>query len=462
MENNSSGFLQNKGVKLTLRLMLLGFIGLLMLIPLGLIDSVIKERERYRDEATGSISQAWGYSQIIKPVQITVPLKMQSNDNGKLTEYLEYVHFLPDELNIKANIQTETRSKGIFKKALYDSEISISGKFPILSINELLAGRTQSLKEVLWKNAFISVGISDVKGIQGQPKIDFANNIVAFQPGVKPETSLTSGIQAPLNLAEIKDKANSFSLKLNLKGTDFLNFLPDGKINKANIKSDWPNPSFEGSFLPTQKKVSDEGFEASWNISYLARNYPQSWISNNANAKPNQAEPNFGLQSQESKDNSFGVSLLIPVDFYRNCLRAVKYGILFVALTFITFFVFEVIARLKIHPFQYLLVGFAVALFYLLLLSLSEFVGFLAAYSIASFSTIALITLYTKAISKAEKPNLYLFMLGILTFLYSFLYLLLQLQDLSLLIGSIGLFIVLGIIMFATRKIQWYEQSNGI
>jgi inner membrane protein len=245
-------------------------------------------------------------------------------------------------------------------------------------------------------------------------------------------------VMAPLDLKSAK--TYKFSFDLNLNGSQSLNFIPLGKETNINLASKWANPSFDGAFLPDQRQVSKDGFTAQWKILSLNRNYPQSFSESD---------------SYSIKDSAFGVKFLVPIDQYQKITRSVKYAIMFIALTFLTFFFVEIFNKKRIHPIQYLLVGFALLVFYTLLLSISEHTNFNFAYILSSIATIILITLYSKAIFKNNFLSL---LLGcILIILYGFMYVVLQLQDYALLMGSIGLFIVLAAVMYASRKIDWYS-----
>jgi inner membrane protein len=218
-----------------------------------------------------------------------------------------------------------------------------------------------------------------------------------------------------------------------------------GKETRVSLSSSWPSPSFIGSYLPLSHEVTNAGFQAKWNISYFGRGYQQYWKSDKVNY------PNL----QDSMLNSsFGVKLLLMVDHYHKTLRSVKYAVLFILLTFVAFFLFEILSKIKVHPFQYLLIGFAMSIFYLLLLSISEHLDFSYTYIIASVATIALITGYSSWILMQKKKSLVVALLLIL--LYAFLYILLQIEDYALLVGTLVLFIILGIVMIVTRKIDWY------
>ena len=233
-----------------------------------------------------------------------------------------------------------------------------------------------------------------------------------------------------------------FNFNVKLKGSEYINFVPVGKVTDIELSSDWNNPSFDGPFLPDSREIDDDGFTAHWNVLHLNRNYPQAWI---------------GAQ-HKVKDSAFGVNLLIPVDSYQKSERSIKYAILFIGLTFLVFFFIEIINKKRVHPIQYILVGLALCLFYTLLLSISEHTSFNIAYGISTLLTIGLISTYTKTVLKSNA--LTGLMGGILIILYLFIFIIIQLQDYALLMGSIGLFIILGLVMYFSRKIDWYQINN--
>jgi inner membrane protein len=232
-----------------------------------------------------------------------------------------------------------------------------------------------------------------------------------------------------------------FKLSLNLKGSQLLYFTPVGKVTDINLSSDWPNPSFNGAFLPDKREISEKGFKANWNILHLNRNFPQVWT---------------GSQHTISK-SSFGIDLILPVDNYQKSYRSIRYAILFIGFTFLVFFFIEVLNKVFIHPVQYILVGVALIVFYTLLLSFSEHMKYNLAFIISALSTLLLIAGYVKAILKSSQLSLLIS--GILTVLYTFIFVIIQLQDYALLIGSIGIFIILGLVMYFSRKIDWYNLS---
>jgi inner membrane protein len=234
----------------------------------------------------------------------------------------------------------------------------------------------------------------------------------------------------------------AFSLDIKLKGSELLYFTPVGRTTEVNMTSSWKDPAFDGQYLPDTSDISGKGFSAWWKVMQVSRNYPQCW-----------ADGTYDLAS-----SSFGVRLIQPTDNYAKSERSVKYAILFIALTFTVFFFLEILQRKQVHPLQYILVGFALCIFYTLLLSISEYTGFNAAYIIAGSATVALIGLYVWSIFK--KGRIALGFTLALGGLYAYIFILIQLQDYALLFGSIGLFIIIAILMFYSRKIDWYNSGK--
>jgi inner membrane protein len=262
-----------------------------------------------------------------------------------------------------------------------------------------------------------------------------------------------------------------FSFSIQLRGSETLQFVPVGADTRVKMTSNWQHPSFIGQFLPVSRTVADSGFKAEWRVNRFARNFPQVWTDENASFPSGnyQTASYSGTDVTQRTDQSYhsdsrqtanilGVSLLQPVDAYRESTRSAKYAILFLGLTFLTYFLLEVTLGAKVHAFQYLLVGLALCLFYLLLVSMSEFISFLQAYLIAAGATITLITAYTGAIVRTRRVPITLGMGSLLSLLYVYLYVLLQLEDMALLFGAIGLFIILAAVMFVTRRIDWYAE----
>ena len=415
------------------------FIAILLLLPSAMIMKLIREREGVQQEAIWEVSSKWGNSQTITGPVLTIPydryVKQYSEEKEKdiIVKIREYLHFLPTELNIDGTVSPEKLKRGIYEIVLYDSDINIKGVFDQIDYKKYDIKK----ENIHFEKASLNLGITDLKGIEKQIELNWNNEKVLFNPGTETNDIVTSGINCLVPVSP-DDSIRSFffNFTLDLKGSQFLYFVPVGKSTTVNLNSDWTNPSFDGEYLPDERNVDEKGFTATWNIFHLNRNYPQSWIG-------------AGFQVYST---AFGVNLLLPVDSYQKTTRVAKYAILLVALTFLVFFFVEVIRKVFIHPIQYILVGIALIVFYTLLLSFSEHMMFNIAYLLASVLTIGLITWYVRVILK--KWNLTLLMTGILLILYSFIFIIIQIQDYALLIGSIGVFIILALVMYFSRKID--------
>lgn len=416
------------------RLSIIAFLSLLLLIPSFLIQNLISERNDRRNSVAEEISQKWGKEQTIIGPIISVPYRHYIETNDQVEQTIRYAHFLPEDLNIKGSIGPEIRYRGIYKVIVYNSNLSISGNFQTPDPNSL----SIPLKDFLLSDAFVSVGISDMTGIKDFIKINWNDEKHLADPGIKSNDVLESGISISPDL-ETGDKAYHFNFDLNLNGSSGLLFSPVGKQTTIHLSSDWPNPSFTGNFLPMNREVSSSGFSSDWKVLHLNRNFPQQWLGSN----------------QKVSDSTFGVDLLLSVDEYQKTMRTAKYAIMFISLTFLTFFMIELLSKKVIHPVQYLLIGFALLIFYTLLLSISEYLVFKVAYLLASAVIILLITIYSYSVLSDKLKTGIIF--GVLVILYGYLYILMQLQDYALLMGSFGLFIVLALIMHLTRNIDWFE-----
>ncbi|MDR1008144.1 MAG: cell envelope integrity protein CreD [Campylobacteraceae bacterium] len=429
---------------------------LLMLIPLVFVEGIIKDRDRYKDEAVSKITNSWGKQVTLAAPILNIPYTYsevtETFQDGKAIQKVAtrtaYAKFAPQDLDVDVNVSSQIRYIGIFEVPVFSADITIKGYFETINVPE----------DAYIKDAFVSLEIGEVKGIS-EPVFIWNEVPQKFEPSARGEAlRLTSipksdkyyrydytyggmtlnSLNSNINF---KNNGSKFELKFSVKGSESISFIPLAKKNRFHMSSDWAHPNFAGAFLPDEKNITDKGFEASWDINYLSSGVPSRF-------------DNKDLSSAQ-----FQTSFLIPVDNYRSAARAEKYGILFIALTFIICFVFELANRRPIHPIQYLLVGFAMVIFYTLLISISEFINFSWAYLLAAVAVISLITAYAKfGIDKSlSVKNIAIIALA-LSFLYGYLYILLQLQDMALLYGSIGLFIALSVIMFMTRNVGWYEE----
>lgn len=457
-----------------LRLILIGVLSLLLLIPTGMIKSIVGEREARSQEAIDEVSSKWSNEQTIAGPILTVPYKkyVKDKDNpNKVVEITSYAHFLPERLDISGDIEPKMLNRGMYDVVVYNSKLDLTGSFKApdwtkLNINPADAHLDQ---------ATVSLNIPDMRGIKEKIAFNWNNAAINLEPGVQGDIAKYLDLTVPIQYDESEqfgevrpmikempmgvaltsasgvsakvpvsnDGSYSFKLALNLNGSQRLNFLPLGSETNVEIKSTWNNPSFDGTFLPDERSVTDSGFTAKWKVLQFNRNYPQSFSE---------------LSNANMVGSAFGVKLMVPVDQYQKTSRAVKYAILTIALTFLIFFFVEIFNRIRIHPFQYILVGLALVLFFTLLLSISEHLGFNYAYLISAASILIMTSLYAKTVFKNIRATAIMFL--ILAAIYTFIYTILQLQDYALLIGSIGLFFILAAVMFISRKINWYEVAN--
>ncbi|MBS4060221.1 MAG: cell envelope integrity protein CreD [Bacteroidetes bacterium] len=417
-------------------------IALLLLIPAAMIQNLIGEREHNYNETIREVSSKWSEEQTLCGPFISIPYYRyaeQGADNQlKVSKVKSYIHLLPEQLKIAGAISPERRYRSIYEVVVYKSELEISGSFASLRLSELDIPQ----QNIQFDKAFITLGLNDLRGIDQEIILNLNDERLSFNPGVLSNDVVESGVHALVNLNPDSTQNIDFSFKLSLKGSQKLYFTPLGKVTDIDITSSWVNPSFNGAFLPDPRDVSENGFSAQWNVLHLNRNYPQQWTGS----------------SYSVRESSFGVDLLLPVDNYQKTYRTARYAILFIGFTFMVFFFIEVLKKVFIHPVQYILVGIALVVFFTLLLSISEYLRFNHAYIVSAIATLSLVAAYVKAIIK--NMRLTGLIVGILFILYSFIYVILQLQDLALLIGSIGIFVILALVMYFSRKIDWYHLND--
>lgn len=422
----------------TFKLISIGVLILLLLIPKSMINSLIIEREQRMLETVHEVTDKWSRRQSVSGPILIVPYKKYqwTEDAKNIKEITGYATFLPEKLIIEANIEPEERYRGIFKVIVYKAQLSLSGNFskPDFSAWDI------DEKDILWSKATLNIGISDLRGIEKQIVLKQNNLQAPFHPGVMAPSPFKSGIHIPGSVQQFVN--NDFTIDIPLKGSEELFFVPVGKNTEVKMNSSWKNPSFTGSFLPGERTVDKNGFKASWKILHFNRNYPQSWT-------------NANYDIDESK---FGVNLLVAADHYQKSLRTSKYAILIISLSFLMFFLIEITQKLRIHAFQYILIGLALMIFYTLLLSVSEHLGFNPAYWISCISVTVLISLYSSTIFENKKLSYLL--AGSLSLIYAFIFIIIQIETYALLVGSIGLFFILALTMYLTRKINWYGKEN--
>ncbi|WP_243347778.1 cell envelope integrity protein CreD [Parabacteroides sp. FAFU027] len=426
-----------EGKKTYLKIIVMIFMILIFLIPVALIQNLIKERVQTQQEAISEVSSKWGNEQTIAGPILSIPYYEVITDKSKVTrKIIRFAHYLPDSLYVNGTLSPEMRYRGIYQVVVYNSRLGISGIFNSINLEQLKT----PMENILLNDAFLALGISDLRGIEEQITLRWNKQMQGFNSGVGTNDVLASGISTHVRLsADSLRNGSRFNLNIELKGSQSLKFVPVGKITQVKISSKWKTPSFDGAFLPDSRQVNAKGFSAYWKVLHLNRNYPQSWTND----------------SYKINDSAFGVSLLIPIDYYQKAERAVKYSFVLITLTFLLLFFVELLNGVNVHPFQYLLIGLALCIFYTLLLSISEHLSFNVSYCISGVATIGLITLYSRSISGMKQISLLI--MGVLIILYGFIFTVLQLEDYALLMGSIGLFVILAIVMYYSKKINWYD-----
>lgn len=421
----------------TFKMFSVAFLAIILLIPAFMIQMVIQDREYRRNDAVIEISSKWGNEQTLAGPILTVPYKAVVKDEaGNISNVTQYAHFLPDRLDVKGTLQPEVRYRGIYEAVLYTGKLQFAGQFSFPNFDDWAINK----QDILWNKAFLSVGIPDMRGINEKIELSWNSQKILFEPGIESPDVVASGVSVSTPLtAESKNEGFTFDFAMSLNGSERLKFLPLGKETTVALSSSWKNPSFDGAFLPDERTIDDTGFKAQWKVLHLNRNFPQQWLGN----------------GQNIQEAAFGVKLLTPIDEYQKTMRSSKYAIMFIFLTFLGFFFVEILNKMRIHPLQYLLVGAALCVFYLLLISLSEHIKFNPAYFVSTAATVVLITAYSSTIFRNKMLTISI-CVTLLT-LYGFLYSLLQLQDYALLMGSLGLFAILAAVMYLSRNVDWYN-----
>lgn len=421
---------------MTVKLLLLGTMALVFLIPLQLIKMVIRERENYSSGVKMEISEQWGKTQTITGPVLNIPVYRTPTDEKRQEKPdIRIWHILPDNLDVSGDIHPEIRKKSIYKTVIYSSSIDLDGYF---SIPE----QTMDNYNILWDESYISIGISDNHGLINQVLLNFNGSTIDAEPGLFDQDVYNSGLSFPVKIHE-NTLEMPFSLELKLRGSGGIYFTPVAKTTKVVLESDWPSPSFSGRYLPTSRDISESGFTSSWETTHLNRNFPQEWIGH----------------IQDISDEAFGVNLITGVDHYQKSERSAKYGLLFIAFTFLALVFIELSSEKRIHIFSYFLVSLALVLFFSLLNALSEHLGFNLAYLLASVSIVIMISGFSASLLKDRKRSIRMALM--LTILYAFLFFLLSLNEYAYLVGNIGLFIGLAAIMWFTAKTDIFRK-NGL
>ena len=415
-------------------------LALLMLIPLPQVNGLIEEREGRAHAATRQIAERWGGQQLVGGPVLVVPVRFQQQrqDGPVVVEQREYV--LPDRLGLKANLTPELRRYGLYETAVYTAAITLEGRFAPAD----LAALAQEGREPQWHRTELRVPIADVRGIRRASALRIGTRELTFGPDSGGVAGIAA-IAAPVALDAVAlAQPLPFAFELTLAGSERIAALPLARQTDVTMQGSWPDPGFDGAFLPAERKVDANGFAATWQVLDLNRRIAQHWSEAEA-------------ATVALAEGAFGVSLVRPANAYQQNVRAGKYGVLFIALTFVAFFLFEVLRGLRVHPVQYLLVGLALCTFYVVLLALSEQVGFAVAYAFAAIATVVLVGGYAAAVLAERRAGWLLG--GLLGVIYALLYGLVSSEDYALLMGALALLLAVTALMMLTRRVDWYAMS---
>jgi inner membrane protein len=422
----------------------------LLHIPIALSHGVLRERQRYQAEATETITSVWGRQQLITGPVLLVPYVYKTQEirskvvNGKVAQVEETVlspataYFLPEDLAVDGDVTPEVRRRGIYETVVFSTKINLAGHFQ----PDFAAAGIES-ERIDWDKARMVLGVSDLHGVRSvvlakssdveEASFETAEGV----PNAFPLSAKLGGVSAGLR--------RDFSLEIAVQGSERLEFVPVGKTTRTTLRSAWPDPSFTGAALPMSREVSASGFSAEWQIAHFSRGFPQSWS--------NRATEITGML-ERMKGAGFGVKFARPIEGYGMVERAQKYAVLFFVLIFTVFFLFETTAALRIHPFQYALVGAALCLFFIAFLALSEFWTTGLAYSVAAAACTGMVALYAWTFLKTGWRTLII--ASGLGATYGYLYFVLKSQDYALVAGTVALFAGLALVMYCTRRINWF------
>jgi inner membrane protein len=434
------------------KVLVIGTLVVLLLVPVAQVENLVGERVGMRQTAAMRVAESWGGAQTTAGVLLSIPVETtrvltEQNAAGRETQRTEVdrnvLYVLPDTLKIKADAQPSYRTVGLYTTPVYLAQVQLSGEFLNRDFAHLLQDKPG--REVKWSEARLMVLNSESRALRAVDALNVAGESLQVAADAY---AGSAGLSTSVPLAALREASSiPFSMKLTLAGSSQLTFLPLARKADIELTSSWPHPKFEGAPAPLDPSITDEGFKAHWSVLEINRNFGQSWYDSQVRA----GEPAESAFAQ----SGVGVTFYEPVDVYQRNYRAVHYAVLLIVITFLTFFLWEHLSGVAIHGMQYLMVGLALSLFYLLLLALSEHLPFDAAYGVSAGALVGLITVYLTGVLK--RWDLALGAGAGLATLYTMLYWILRSEDYSLLMGALLLFLVLAILMVATRRIDWSQ-----
>lgn len=437
----------------TAKMILVALLTLFLLIPLEFVKNLITERSLRQEEVIAEINDKWGedvyfYGPILKVpynfYEETVSINEKTKETVKQRKaYTKYAYFFPEELKAKSNVTTKVLNRNNYESAVFSSKMNFEGRY----IHPDFSSKNIINEDIQWDKTTILIRTTNLKSIKDEVKINFANTNFTFEPVYDSDSKdSTEALETSyIDLGKILNQGKmDFRFDITYNGSRQIKMVPIGKTTQLNMQSNWASPSFTGNFLPDDKtkQITPTGFVANWKILHINRAFSQQTFDN----------------LPDLSQYAFGVDFVIPVDQYQQNIRASKYGFLVIGLTFLIFFLIQSISKIRIHIFQYAMIGLALIMFYTLLISITEHSSFTKAYLIASIAVITLISLYSVSILKNKKFPL--FIAVSLGSLYTFLYVIIQLENYALLVGSIGLFAILAAVMYFSRKIDWNSSNS--
>lgn len=464
-----------------LKLGVIFFLILLLLLPMSLVDDLIRERKYREQDVTAEISSKWGREQVISSPVLAIPYDYvretterdeKGKDNIIRSIQQDWLFLLPNQVNIKTNVTPEYLKRGIYQSVVYNAQIEMEGDFSGLEPEKL----GMDLTSVRWNDAKLVFGIRDLKGLLSSPTLTWDTTVMEIGTFEKTLQLFESNLVANVSLSSIMDTKKSFAIKMDLRGSKSLNYFPLANQTSIYVAGKWNNPSFNGGYLPEDRNVEANQFQATWQIPSFSRSLPAQWVGNpgrlysfsgidlteNRYSTPDDVTPEINPSgntpssfAKSSDADMVQINFLPEVNNYQKTTRVAKYGILVIILTFASLFFTEMIKKQRIHIIQYILIGVSMVLFYSLLLAISEYLNFNTAYILAAVATVGLIASFIKSITKDLK--IALLFTGILSLFYGFIFVLMQLRDYSLIVGTIGIFIILAVLMRVSTRINWYQ-----
>ena len=424
----------------TAKVLGIGVLALLMTIPLLQVSGLVRERQQLRAAAIAQIAQGWGGRQVLGgPVLVVPTIQALAPEPGQPPRWRAGSEsLLADTLQMDVALAVQKRSYGIYTAPVFVATVKLHGQFRAQDL-----AQSRRVSDAPWQGgkAELRLPIGDLRGLQEVSALQVNGKPVRFESSAD-HLGPWPNVIVPIDLDALGDQPIDVQMSLKLDGTEALQLLPLARSTDVTMSAPWRDPSFVGAALPLEHQLDAHGFSAHWHLLDLNRSYGQHWTDAG------------GGMEQALQASTFGVQLYQPVDVYQRNVRAGKYGLLFIAMTFVAFFLFEVLKRLRVHPVQYLLVGAALATFYVVLLALSEQIGFGAAYALAAAAVVAIVGGYAAAVLRARRAGLLLG--GVLGLIYAMLYGLIAAEQYALLIGALVLLVMVALMMYLTRRIDWY------